>query len=64
MDIPKENQINEPQPPLIDQGEIASRELGFVGGSLGGTMTRRLVELGEKILTEQQKKAGKQPPLE
>lgn len=64
METPKGNQFNQPQPPVIDRGEIASRELGFVGGSLGGTMTRRLVELGEKVLAEQQKNPGGQPPLQ
>ncbi len=36
-----------------DRGSLQSRTVGFIGGSLGGTMTRRLVEMGEQLLVDQ-----------
>lgn len=62
MQQPSQNQIFNNE--SIDKGNIDSRTLGFVGGSLGGTMTRRLVELGEQILIEQQKNNGNEDRLE
>lgn len=44
-EIAKELGIN--NDPSIDKGNLTSRQNGNVGGSLGGKMTRRLVEQGE-----------------
>lgn len=35
-----------------DMADLPSRKNGFIGGSLGGTMTRRLVEMAEKDLAD------------
>lgn len=32
----------------MDKGNLTSRNNGNIGGSLGGNMTKRLIELGEK----------------
>lgn len=32
----------------IDKSEVSSRENGYLGGVLGGEMTKRLVEMGKK----------------
>lgn len=34
----------------VDKGELSSRILGYYGGRIGGEMTRRLVEAGERDL--------------
>jgi len=34
----------------IDRGNISSRSNGYLGGNLGGNMTRKLVEMAEKQL--------------
>lgn len=39
----------------INKSTISSRENGNIGGSLGGTMTRRLIEMAEKQLIDQHK---------
>lgn len=39
----------------IKNGEASSRQYGFYGGSIGGTMTRILVEMGERQLINQNK---------
>lgn len=39
-----------------NKGGLTSKTSGFIGGSLGGTMTRRLVEMGEHLLAEEYKK--------
>lgn len=41
--IVKINQAN-------DKGNISSRELGEYGGNIGGEMTKRLIEIGQKQL--------------
>jgi len=38
-----------------DIGDVPSRIAGKVGGSLGGTMTKRLVEMAEKDLANKNK---------
>lgn len=38
-----------------DLADMPSRRNGFIGGSLGGTMTRRLVEMAEKDLVDKNK---------
>lgn len=35
-----------------DMADLPSRKNGLIGGSLGGTMTRRLVEMAEKDLAD------------
>ncbi|SHI82720.1 Small, acid-soluble spore protein, alpha/beta type [Geosporobacter subterraneus DSM 17957] len=34
----------------IDKGNLPSRIIGFYGGRIGGQMTKKLVEMGEKSL--------------
>jgi len=34
----------------LDKGSLTSRQNGYVGGYIGGTMTKRLVEMGEEQL--------------
>ncbi|SDK70144.1 small, acid-soluble spore protein, alpha/beta type [Natronincola ferrireducens] len=34
----------------IDKGDLPSRVIGYYGGAIGGLMTRRLIEMGEKNL--------------
>ncbi|WP_018132375.1 alpha/beta-type small acid-soluble spore protein [Effusibacillus pohliae] len=36
-----------------DNGELTARQAGKVGGRLGGSMVRRLVELAQQQLSEQ-----------
>lgn len=36
--------------PDTDKGNLPSRILGLSGGPIGGVMTRRLVEMGEREL--------------
>lgn len=40
----------------LNKGSLTSRQNGYVGGYIGGTMTKRLVEMAEQQLT--QNKAG------
>lgn len=42
-----------------DNGELTTRQAGKVGGQLGGSMVRRLVEIAQQQLLEQQNE--KQP---
>jgi len=42
IDISKYNNLN--------KGSLTSRQNGYVGGYIGGTMTKRLIEMGEKQL--------------
>ena len=35
-----------------DKGNLPSRSLGQYGGTIGGVMTKRLVEMGQKELIE------------
>lgn len=44
VDISRYNSLN--------KGGLTSRQNGYVGGYIGGTMTRRLVEMAEQQLTE------------
>lgn len=39
----------------MDKSNVTSRANGHLGGSLGGTMTRKLVEMAEKQLIDQNK---------
>ena len=38
----------------IDKGNLPSRIIGFYGGTIGGQMTKKLVEMGEKELLNKQ----------
>ncbi|WP_432407376.1 small, acid-soluble spore protein, alpha/beta type [Wukongibacter sp. M2B1] len=40
---------------LEDKGNLTSRSNGSYGGDLGGTMTRRLIEMAEKELINKNK---------
>ncbi|KXZ39894.1 Small, acid-soluble spore protein, alpha/beta type [Alkalithermobacter thermoalcaliphilus JW-YL-7 = DSM 7308] len=40
----------------IDKGNISSRQNGLVAGYVGGYMTKKLVEIGEKLLINQSHK--------
>jgi len=44
IDISQYNKLN--------KASLTSRQNGYVGGYLGGTMTKRLVEMAEKQLIE------------
>ena len=41
--------------PIGDKGNLKSRTNGNYGGSLGGTMTRKLIEIGERELMKNHK---------
>lgn len=36
----------------LNKGALTSRQNGYVGGYIGGSMTKRLVEMAEKQMTE------------
>ncbi|HVI39585.1 MAG TPA: alpha/beta-type small acid-soluble spore protein [Anaerovoracaceae bacterium] len=36
----------------LNKGSLTSRQNGYVGGYIGGTMTKKLVEMAEKQLME------------
>lgn len=36
----------------MDKGNLTSRNNGNIGGTLGGNMTKRLIELGEKNIID------------
>ncbi|SHK49226.1 alpha/beta-type small acid-soluble spore protein [Tepidibacter formicigenes] len=38
----------------INKGDLSSRENGYSGGSVGGHMTRKLIEIAEKKLAKKQ----------
>ncbi|AOT72146.1 small, acid-soluble spore protein, alpha/beta type [Geosporobacter ferrireducens] len=38
----------------IDKGNLPSRIIGFYGGTIGGQMTKKLVEIGERQLIDKQ----------
>lgn len=39
----------------MDKGNLSSRILGYYGGAIGGLMTRKLIERGEKDLINEYK---------
>ncbi|OPJ57223.1 alpha/beta-type small acid-soluble spore protein [Alkalithermobacter paradoxus] len=39
----------------VDKSNLTSRENGLVAGYVGGHMTRKLVEMGEKLLIQNNK---------
>lgn len=47
IDISQYNQLN--------KGSLTSRQNGYVGGYIGGTMTKRLIEMGEQQLADKGK---------
>jgi hypothetical protein len=36
----------------LNKGDLTSRQNGYVGGYIGGTMTKRLVEMAEQQLAD------------
>jgi hypothetical protein len=36
----------------LNKGDLTSRQNGYVGGFIGGNMTKRLVEMAEQQLTD------------
>lgn len=36
----------------LNKGSLTSRQNGYVGGYIGGTMTKRLIEMGEEQLAD------------
>lgn len=41
----------------LNKGSLTSRQNGYVGGYIGGTMTRKLVEMAEQQLADQEKQS-------
>lgn len=46
IDIAKYNSLN--------KGSLTSRQNGYVGGYIGGTMTKKLIEMGEEQLADKE----------
>ncbi|MDD3169091.1 MAG: alpha/beta-type small acid-soluble spore protein [Eubacteriales bacterium] len=40
----------------LNKGSLTSRQNGYVGGYIGGTMTKKLVEMAEEQLAGEQRK--------
>ena len=40
---------------VSDKGNLTARANGYYGGNLGGTMTRKLIEMGERQLMDRTK---------
>ena len=40
----------------LNKGGLTSRQNGYVGGYIGGTMTKKLVEMAEQQLADNEKK--------
>ena len=38
----------------MNKGDLTSRQNGYVGGFIGGTMTKRLVEMAEQQLADEE----------
>ena len=38
----------------LNKGDLTSRQNGYVGGFIGGTMTKRLVEMAEQQLADEE----------
>ena len=51
----KETGIDISQYNTLDKGNLTSRQNGYVGGYIGGTMTKRLVEMAEEQLENKTK---------
>lgn len=50
--ISKEIGIDISQYNNLNKGDLTSRQNGYVGGYIGGTMTKRLVEMAEQQLAD------------
>jgi len=50
--ISKEIGIDISQYNNLNKGDLTSIQNGYVGGYIGGTMTKRLVEMAEQQLTD------------
>ena len=46
----KETGVDISQYHTLDKGNLTSRQNGYVGGYIGGTMTKKLVEMAEEQL--------------
>lgn len=44
------NELGVENTPVGDKGNLTSRKSGYYGGDLGGTMTRKLIEMAEREL--------------
>lgn len=51
-DFAEETGIDISQYNSLNKGSLTSRQNGYVGGYIGGTMTKRLVEMAEQQLAE------------
>ncbi len=51
-DFTEETGIDISQYNSLNKGSLTSRQNGYVGGYIGGTMTKRLVEMAEQQLAE------------
>lgn len=51
-DFAEETGIDISQYNNLNKGSLTSRQNGYVGGYIGGTMTKRLVEMAEQQLAE------------
>ncbi|HML38411.1 MAG TPA: alpha/beta-type small acid-soluble spore protein [Bacillota bacterium] len=38
----------------LDKAELTSRQNGYVGGYIGGTMTKRMIEMAEEQMSNQE----------
>lgn len=38
----------------LDKAELTSRQNGYVGGYIGGTMTKRLIKMAEQQMSDQE----------
>ena len=50
-----ETRVNISQYNTLDKANLTSRQNGYVGGYIGGVMTKRLVEMTEQQLAEEKK---------
>ena len=50
--ISKEIGVDISQYNNLNKGDLTSRQNGYVGGYIGGTMTKRLVEMAEQQLAD------------
>ena len=48
----KETGVDISQYNTLDKANLTSRQNGYVGGYIGGTMTKKLVEMSEQQLAE------------
>ncbi len=56
MKIEVANELGIRENPVADKGNLTSKTNGSLGGNLGGTMTRKLIEMGERQLMDREKR--------